>query len=67
MALKYRMIVSDFDGTLGRSEGGISEGNIRAIQQYTENGGVFALCTGRMISSILPYARELGLKGPVTA
>ena len=40
MALKYRMIVSDFDGTLGRSEGGISEGNIRAIQQYTENGGV---------------------------
>lgn len=67
MALKYRMIVSDFDGTLGRSEGGISEGNIRAIQQYTENGGVFALCTGRMISSILPYTRELGLKGPVTA
>ena len=60
MKMQYRLIVSDFDGTLRRTEGGISDGNIRAISEYVEAGGVFALCTGRMASSIRPYAKELG-------
>ena len=59
--------MSDFDGTLRRSEGGISEGNVRAISEYAEAGGVFALCTGRMTSSIRPYAKKLGLKGLIAA
>lgn len=63
MEMRYRLIVSDFDGTLRRTEGGISEGNIRAVSEYVEAGGVFALCTGRMASSIRPYAKQLGLKG----
>ena len=61
--LHYKLIVSDFDGTLRRTEGGISEGNARAIEEYVRAGGVFALCTGRMMSSILPYARRLRLRG----
>ena len=65
--LHYKLIVSDFDGTLRRTEGGISEGNIRAVGDYVRAGGVFALCSGRMMSSILPYARELHLRGLVTA
>ena len=65
--MQYKMIVSDFDGTLRRSEGGISEGNTQAIRDYVAAGGVFALCTGRMISSILPYAKQLGLEGFVVA
>ena len=65
--LQYKLIVSDFDGTLRRSEGGISEGNIRAVEEYVAAGGVFALCTGRMMSSILPYARKLHLSGLVSA
>ncbi len=65
--MKYKLIVSDFDGTLRRSEGGISEGNARAIKEYVQEGGVFALCTGRMISSILPYAKQLDLHGFVVA
>lgn len=67
MKMQYRLIVSDFDGTLRRTEGGISDGNIRAISEYVEAGGVFALCTGRMASSIRPYAKELGLKGLLAA
>ena len=67
MVKRYQLIVSDFDGTLRRSQGGISEENRRAISEYTEQGGIFAICTGRMISSILPYARELGLRGPIVA
>ena len=67
MALTYGLIVSDFDGTLRRTEGGISERNVRAIGRYVDAGGVFAFCTGRMLSSIMPYAKELGLKGLVAA
>ncbi len=63
----YKLIVSDFDGTLRRSEGGISDGNIKAIEDYVAAGGVFAFCTGRMLSSILPYAKQLGLRGLVVA
>ena len=67
MAGQYKLIVSDFDGTLRRSKGGISEGNVAAIKEYASKGGVFALCTGRMMSSILPYAKQLELDGLVVA
>lgn len=65
--LPYRLIVSDFDGTLRRTAGGISDENLSAVEKYTEAGGVFALCTGRMPISILPYARQLGLKGLIAS
>ena len=52
MNLRYKLIVSDFDGTLRQSGGGISDGNVRAIQEFGAAGGIFALCTGRMPSSI---------------
>lgn len=67
MELPYRLIVSDFDGTLRRMTGGISDGNLSAVEKYTSEGGVFALCTGRMPVSILPYARQLGLKGLIAS
>ena len=67
MQLPYRLIVSDFDGTLRQTEGGISDGNLSAVEKYTESGGIFALCTGRMPISILPYAKQLGLKGLVAS
>ena len=67
MKMQYKLVVSDFDGTLRRSEGGISDGNVRAISDYVKAGGIFALCTGRMASSIRPYAKSLGLKGLLAA
>lgn len=67
MELPYGLIVSDFDGTLRRTSGGISDENLSVIKKYIQEGGVFALCTGRMPISILPYARQLGLKGLIAS
>ena len=63
--LKYSLFVSDFDGTLVNEDGTISEENKKAIREYVENGGVFAVSTGRMPGGIIHRVRELGLKGYV--
>ena len=54
--LHYKLIVSDFDGTLRRTEGGISEGNIRAVGdsmssdlKETARGGLASTPTARII------------------
>lgn len=59
--MKYQLFLSDFDGTLVRADGSISEKNIRAIAKYRQMGGVFAVVTGRMLCSIRPRLKELGL------
>ena len=64
--INYRLIVSDFDGTLVRQDGTVSERNIKAINNYIEAGGIFAISTGRVPAGILPQARKLGLKGLVS-
>ena len=63
--INYRLIVSDFDGTLVSDDGTISEENKNAIARYVADGGAFAISTGRLHYSILDRARELGLKGLV--
>ncbi len=63
--LNYPLIVSDFDGTLIRRDGSISQRNARAIEEYTAAGGIFALSTGRLPQGILPSVRALGLQGMV--
>lgn len=60
--MKYRLFLSDFDGTLVRADGTVSEANKNAIARYVRAGGIFAVCTGRMLSSILPRVRGLGLR-----
>ena len=64
--INYKMIVSDFDGTLVQGDGKVSEKNIKAINDYIDAGGVFVISTGRVPSAILSRARELGLKGLVS-
>ncbi len=61
--IKYPLIVSDFDGTLVREDGTVSQTDANAINAYIAAGGVFAISTGRLPAAILPRARELGLKG----
>ena len=63
--IKYPLIISDFDGTLLKSDGTIAQETKDVIDGYMGAGGRFALCTGRTPSSILPRAKELGLKGLV--
>lgn len=65
--INYRLIVSDFDGTLLDSKHNIPDGVKATISEYVASGGIFAVCTGRMPRSILPRVRELGLKGLVVA
>ncbi len=65
--LNYKLIVSDFDGTLITDDQQILPEVRSAIKNYIDCGGIFAVCTGRMTCSILPRVRELGLKGLVVA
>ena len=61
------LIVSDFDGTLIDDRQQILPCVKNAIDEYVASGGIFAVCTGRMLRSILPRVRALGLKGLVIA
>lgn len=63
--INYPLIVSDFDGTLVNEDGSITERNKKAIAEYVEAGGAFAISTGRLPAGILSRANELGLKGKV--
>lgn len=63
--IRYPLIVSDFDGTLVKKDGTISEKNKKAIEKFIALGGRFVISTGRMPAGILNRARELGLKGLV--
>ncbi len=65
--LNCKLIVSDFDGTLANSGNEVDGQNVSAINRYVKDGGIFAVCTGRILPSILPRVREIGLKGLVAA
>lgn len=67
MKINYGLIVSDFDGTLIDDNQCILPEVKEAIDKYVAAGGIFAVCTGRMLRSILPQVRALGLKGLVIA
>lgn len=61
--MRYKIFISDFDGTLVRDDGTVSEKNVAAIENYRKQGGIFVICSGRMTGAIVPRARELGLDG----
>ena len=63
--MKYRLFCSDFDGTLVRADGTISETTKEEIARYSKAGGIFTVVTGRMTSSILPRVREFADEGIV--
>ena len=65
--MKYQLFLTDFDGTLVKGDGTVSQKNLDAIREYQRRGGMFCVVTGRMLSSILPRLREMGLFGLVAA
>ena len=65
--LNCKLIVSDFDGTLANSQNEVTDEVVEAINSYISDGGIFAVCTGRILPSIMPRVRKLGLKGLVIA
>jgi len=64
--MKYDLIISDYDGTLG-DYNGIKEETITAINNFIKKGGKFCVCTGRPFQSIKQilsrYKIEEGLVG----
>lgn len=65
--INYPLIISDYDSTLTSGKNKIPKEVIKSIKEYVECGGIFAICTGRMLRSIMPQAKKLGLKGLIAA
>jgi len=59
--LKYKLIVSDMDGTILSSKNEVGEITHRAILDFIDAGGRFALCSGREIESLVYEADQMGL------
>lgn len=61
--LKIKVVASDFDGTLLRSDNTIGRRTVEAIREFLSRGGKFLVATGRMHFSINNRLAELGLGG----
>lgn len=59
--MKYPLFLSDFDGTLVRADGTVSDVCRREIENYRKAGGTFVIVTGRTLTSIRGRLKELGL------
>lgn len=53
MAVKYKMVNSDFDSTLTNHSGVVTERTRAAIQKYIAAGGIFLVNTGRSYGSLM--------------
>ncbi|MDD4316738.1 MAG: Cof-type HAD-IIB family hydrolase [Clostridia bacterium] len=63
--MKYKMIVADCDDTMLNKERYYSDYFRSVLERYIQSGGKFVIATGRMTAAVLPYCRDLGLKGEV--
>lgn len=63
--MKYKLIITDLDDTLLRDDQTISEKSKLTIKKALDKGIAVAIATGRKYSSALPYAKALGLTGPM--
>ena len=61
----YKLIASDMDGTLLRSDRTISEETKEAIRNIKDKGAVFVLSTGRPLIAVEKYNELLNLNCPV--
>lgn len=62
---RIRLVALDLDGTLIGDDMRIRPRTVAAVRAAVEAGVAVAIVTGRMASSALPYARELGLRVPI--
>lgn len=63
--MTIRLVATDMDDTLLRDDWTISERTVQTIQQARQQGIYVTIATGRMPSSVRPYARQLGIDVPV--
>lgn len=50
--MKYKLLIADFDGTLGNVPDYIHPDTVNAIREFQEKGGIFSIITGRSFSSV---------------
>ncbi len=62
--MKFDLMISDYDWTLGTKEG-IKEDTLKAIREFVDKGGKFVVCTGRVADSIQKICLDVGFKGLV--
>lgn len=60
--MKYKLIVSDFDGTLYGRNKQVNPENIKMIKEFIDRGGKFTVSTGRMNYSLRDWVKKLGLE-----
>lgn len=66
--MKYKLFISDYDGTLGEApKNDIDIETLKAINEYNKKGGIFTVCSGREYRSIRKICLEQGLKGLVVS
>lgn len=65
--MKFDLVISDFDGTLGKAPDLIESETVSAIKEYTDKGGIFAVCSGRMYRSIRAICLKYGFSGAVVS
>ena len=61
--MEYELILSDFDGTLLRTDLTVDKSVADAIRGYINRGGHFVVCTGRMAKSMDGWLDYLGIGG----
>lgn len=61
MKYENKILLSDLDGTLLNPNRDVSQENIDAIQYFIDNGGKFALATGRDIENVLEKYKNVPL------
>lgn len=62
---KYRLLISDIDGTLLSNDNKLAEETIKSIQEFRQAGGRFTLATGRNFPHTIELIRKLQLDTPV--
>ncbi len=62
-----RLLMMDLDGTLLPHDQRLRPRTIEAVRGAVDRGIVVSIATGRMATSLLPYARELGVREPLVA
>jgi Cof subfamily protein (haloacid dehalogenase superfamily) len=63
--LPIRLVALDIDGTIVGDDLSIGPATRAAVTRARQRGVVVTLVTGRMVSSALRFARELGLDAPI--
>ncbi len=65
LAMSYRLLAVDLDGTLLREDQRVDERDIAAIRELRDAGTTVTIVTGRMHSGSVAAARACGIEGPI--